>query len=602
MSVDQETTERAARAAGDRTRPRSLGQLILNAAERHGGVALRWKHQGSWRDLSYSDFGAAAREIAGGLIGLGIEPGDRVAILSNTRPEWTLADAGALCAGATVVPVYHTNSPEECRYVLDHSEAQAIFCEDAEQLAKIDQVRGVLPRLKHVILLTGDAPGATTLETLQADGVVHVPAVDGRVSNAKPDDLATLVYTSGTTGPPKGCMLTHANWISTVEMYVDRLQLEPGVLFMFLPLAHVMARITQMFSIEIGATIAYWQGDMKTVLDDLKETKPTYFASVPRMFEKIFTAASVGIAEQSAVKRVVFKWAIATGRKVRARERKGQPVGPLLRREHALAHHLVLSKVEALFGGRMSFAFTAAAPIAADVLEFFDAAGVRVLEAYGMTETTAAGTINTLDEWRIGTVGRPLPPGELRIAEDGEVLMRGPHIFKGYFKDPEATEETIVDGWIRTGDLGSVDDDRYVSITGRKKDLIITSSGKNITPTNIENALKESRWISEAVVYGDRRPYLVALIALDPDEAPELAEQVGADPNAMARDARVIEVIQREIDATNERFARVEQVKRFRILHHELSQSDGELTPTLKVKRAVVYAEFADEIAALYED
>ena len=589
-------------AAGHATAVASVGEMIMRASERYDGVALRWKEDGAWHELSYPELGAAAREIAAGLIAIGIGPRDPVAILSNTRPEWTLADAGMLCAGATVVPVYHTNSPEECRYVLDHSGARAVFCEDTEQLAKIERIRGELPQLEHVILMTGEAPSATTMAKLRADGAPSAAAVDGRLGGTKPSDLATLVYTSGTTGPPKGCMLTHDNWISTVDMFADRLKLDGGAVFMFLPLAHVMARITQMFSLQIGAEIIYWQRDMKTVLDDLREAQPTYFASVPRMFEKIYTAATVGIAQQSPVKRAVFKWSLDTGRKVRRREREGRRVGPLLRRRQALAHRLVLSKVLALFGGKMEFAFTAAAPIAADVLEFFDAAGIRVLEAWGMTETTAGGTINTLDEVRIGTVGRPLPPGEVSLADDSEILVRGPHIMSGYYKDMKATAETIVDGWLHTGDLGSIDDDGFVSITGRKKDIIITSSGKNVTPTNIENALKESRWIGEAVVFGDRRPYLVALVSLDPDEVPALAEQTGADPAAMAGDDRVRAVIQGEIDATNERFARVEQVKKFRILERELTQEAGELTPTLKVKRSIVYKEFADEIDALYEE
>jgi long-chain acyl-CoA synthetase len=602
MALEHDTSQTPGNSAGAPTAARSLGRMLLDASARYDRAALRWNDDGRVRELSYGELGAAAREIAGGLIGLGIEPGDRVAILSNTRAEWTLADVGALCAAATVVPVYHTNSPAECRYVLEHSEARAIFCEDADQLAKLEQVRGELPRLDHVILLTGDAPGTITLDALRADGVAHAAAADARVARVDATDVATLVYTSGTTGPPKGCMLTHANWLSAIDMYVTRLRLDGGVVFMFLPLAHVMARITQMFALSVGDTIAYWKRDMKGVLDDLKETNPTHFASVPRMFEKIFTAASVGIAQQSVAKRAVFGWGLATGRKVRARERRGEKVGPLLRRRHALARKLVLSKVEALFGGRLDFAFTAAAPIAPEVLEFFDAAGIRVLEAYGMTESTAAGTINTRDDWRIGTVGRALPPGEVRIGDDGEVLMRGPHVFEGYYKNPDATAATLVDGWLQTGDLGSIDADGYVSITGRKKDIIITSSGKNITPTNIENALKESRWISEAVVYGDRRPYLVALISLDSDELPALTEQTGADAAAVASDERVREVIQREIDAVNERFARVEQVKRFRMLDHELTQAGGELTPTLKVKRAVVYREFADAIAALYDD
>ncbi|HEY7629484.1 MAG TPA: AMP-binding protein, partial [Thermoleophilaceae bacterium] len=287
---------------------------------------------------------------------------------------------------------------------------------------------------------------------------------------------------------------------------------------------------------------------------------------------------------------------------VRAREDAGEGIGWLLRRRHRVADRLVLSKVRELFGTRLDFAISAAAPIAADVLDFFNAAGVRVLEAYGMTETTAAGAINTLDEWRVGKVGRPLPPGAVRLAGDGEILMSGPHVFSGYFKDPGATAETIVDGWLRTGDLGTIDDDGFLAISGRKKEIIITSSGKNITPTNIENALREDRWISEAVVYGDNRPYLVALITIDPDEVPALAEEAGVEAEvvAMARDQRVRAEIQRVIDAANERFARIEQIKRFEILPHDLTQEAGELTPTLKVKRRIVYQRYADVFERLY--
>ena len=605
MSAQETRAPLKAEPLGDEVAGRrTLGQMILKSAERYAEKpALRWKRDGAWAETSYADLGVAAREIARGLIAMGIEPHDRVAILGNTRPEWTLVDVGSLCACATVVPVYHTNSPEECRYVLDHSGARLIFCEDAAQVAKIEQVRGELPALEHVVDITGEG-GDLSLDELRARGATVDPqVVDARAAAAEPQDVATIVYTSGTTGPPKGCILTHGNCMAAIEMYVDRMQLSGGTFFLFLPLAHVMARINQLFTLDIGATAAFWQRDPDKLLDDLRESNPTHFASVPRMFEKIYTAATVGIAQQSAVKRAIFNWAVATGRKVREREQRGEPVGALLRRRYELADRLVLHKVRDLFGQRLEFAISGAAPIAADVLTFFQAAGIRVLEGWGMTETVAAGAIDTLDEWRVGTVGRPLPPAEIRIAEDGEIVMRGPHVFAGYYKNPDATAETIVDGWIHTGDLGSIDADGYLSITGRKKDIIITSSGKNITPTNIENTLKESRWIAEAVVSGDERPYLVALITLDPDERPKLAEELGVDPDpaAMARDERVRAVIQKEIDATNERFARIEQVKRFAILDRDLSQADGDLTPTMKVKRAVVYRKFADEIAALYD-
>ena len=582
----------------------SVGRLFIGREAEQSRPALRWREAGGWKTMSYAQLGARCREIARGLIALGIEPGDRVAILSNTRHEWTLADGGVLCAAATVVPIYHTNSPEECAYVLNHSGARAVFCEDAEQLAKIEAVRSKCPALENVIAMTAAGDGVLTVDELRVGGFgIPKRVVDDRLDEIGADAVATIVYTSGTTGPPKGCMLTHGNWSATVDMYVERMELTGGAFFLFLPLAHVMARIIQMFTLGLGATLIYWQRDPAILLDDLRDANPTHFPSVPRMFEKIYTAATVGIAAQSPVKRAVFKWAIATGARHRRHERAGEPIGPFLRHEHRLADRLVLSKIRALFGRQLEFAISAAAPIAADVLEFFDAAGVRVLEAYGMTETTAAGAINTLDEWRVGTVGRPLLPGEIKVAGDGEILMRGPHVFSGYFNDPVATDAAFDGEWLRTGDLGSIAGDGYVSITGRKKDIIITSSGKNITPANIENALKESRWISEAVVYGDDKPYLVVLLTLDPDELPALAETSGAaaDSASMAIDERVREIVQRDVDATNERFARIEQVKRFRILGHDLTQEHGELTPTLKVKRRVVYDRYAEEIARLYE-
>jgi long-chain acyl-CoA synthetase len=586
------------------THAKTLGAMFLEAAEMHDGPALRWKSGGAWTEMSFRAVGIAVREIARGLISLGVEPGDRVAILSNTRPEWTLADAGTLCAGATVVPIYQTNSAGECRYVLQHSDASVVFCEDDEQLAKVEEVRGDLPALRHVIALTGEGADSISLDELRARGSVVKPGrVDERAAAASADDVATLVYTSGTTGPPKGCMLTHRNFLSTMGMYQRAIEIREPVIFIFLPLAHSLARVTQMVALDVGGTLVFWERDAAKLLGNIQEASPTHFPSVPRVFEKIFTAATAGIAEQPAIKRAIFKWALATGRKAREAERGGRGPGPFLRRSHRLADRLALSKVRGLFGDRLELALTGAAPVAADVLEFFDACGVLVLEGYGMTESTAAGSLNTPAAHRFGTVGPPLPGTEVGIAPDGEVLMRGPHVFAGYFKDAESTADTLVDGWLHTGDLGSVSGDGYLSITGRKKDIIITSSGKNITPTNIENALKESRWISEAVVSGDQHPYLVALLTLDSEEAPKLAEQVGVDPDpaGMARDERVVAAIQKEVDAVNERFARIEQVKRFLILDHELTQADGDLTPTMKVKRAVVYRKYADEIAALYE-
>ena len=578
----------------------TLPQLLLEAVERHPGVAMRVRRGDAWQETTFADLGAAAREIASGLISLGVQPGDRVAILGSTRPEWTLADCGALCAGATVVPVYHTNSPEECQYVLAHSAARVLICEDAGQLAKVESVRDRLPALEHAFTML-PADGARSLSDLRTIGD---PAEVATVAVA-PTDAATIVYTSGTTGPPKGCVLTHANLVATMRMYEDRLrdELRPGVvIFMFLPLAHSLARVVQLVAVDVGATLSFWQGDPKRLLDDVADARPAYFPSVPRVFEKIHARALAAVEESSAVRRRLFGWAIATGARVRDVERRGGEAGPVLRASARVADRLVLSRVRALFGGELRLGLTGAAPIGRDVLDFFDACGVLVLEGYGMTETCAAATLNTPADFRLGTVGRPLPGTEVTIAEDGEVLMRGPHVFGGYHRDDESTRATFDNGWLRSGDLGQIDADGFVAITGRKKDLIITSSGKNISPTNLETALSETRWISQAVVYGDNRAYLVALLTIDPDELEALAARAGvpADPARMAADERVHAVVQEAVDEVNRRVARIEQIKRFAVLDHDLSQAGGELTPTMKVKRTTVYERYRTVFEALY--
>ena len=589
-------------------RPRTLGAMVLAAADRDGS-ALRYKDNGVWREMSYRELVGSAKDIARGIVALGIAPGERVSILSDTRPEWTIADFGSFCAATVVAPIYHTNSPEECEYVLNHSEARAVFCEDASQVAKIDAIRERCPMLRHVIAFRDAVPGTINLEELIELGRdVPDEELEHRVAGVNPYSTASLVYTSGTTGPPKACMLTHRNFIEQSGALEERLELgsrdAPPEGFMFLPLAHVFARIVQVYTFDTGGTLTFWQRDPKRLLEDIKESRPTYFASVPRVWEKIHTVAISGIADQPPLKRAIFRWALNVGQQISEQKRAGATPSRVLALRHRLADRLVLSKVRDLFGGRVELSITSAAPIPDDVLEFFEACGIPLLEAWGMTELCGAGTLNSESARKLGTVGRPLPGHEVAIASDGELLCRGPSVFAGYFKDEHATRETLPGGWLATGDLASVDRDGFVTITGRKKDLIITSSGKNIAPANIENALKEIRWISEAVVFGDRRPYLVALLTLDPEEAMKLAVQLGcpADVAAMAHDPRVRSVIQKAVDEANTRLARIEQIKRFAILDRELTQEHEELTPTLKVKRAVVYREYAKLFNQLYED
>ncbi len=571
-------------------------------------AAMRYKVAGSWREVTYAELVSSARGIAKGLIALGIEPGERVSILADTRPEWTLCDLGSFCAGTVVAPIYQTNSVEECEYVLRHSEARAVFCEDALQLAKIEQVRERCPALEHVIAFDGAGAGSISLQELIDRGAgIADRRVDERVAAIRPEGMASLVYTSGTTGPPKACILTHRNFMEEIRGLEERLELandSPPEFFIFLPLAHVFSRIVQVLTLYLGGTLIYWERDPARLLDDIQESRPTYFASVPRVWEKIYTAATTGIADQPRLKRTIFGWALQVGHRVRELERSGATPGRGLALQHRLADRLVLSKVRELLGGRLELAVTAAAPIAREVLEFFDACGVVLLEVWGMTETCGAATGNTKSEMKIGTVGKPAPGLEMRVASDGELLARGPIVFTGYYKDEEATRETLPDGWLATGDLGTIDADGFVTITGRKKDIIITSSGKNISPANLENALKQSRWISEAIAYGDNRPYLVALVTLDPDEATKLAQQLGTPPDiaTIARDKRVLAEIQKTVDDINQRFARIEQIKRFTILDRELSQESEELTPTLKVKRRIVYERFAETFNRLYEN
>ena len=600
-----EATNPDTRTAPAPTESAGLGGMVLRAAATRSGAALRFEHDGAWRETSYAELGRAVREVAGGLIALGIEPGDRVAVLSETRAEWTIADCGALCAGAVVVPIYQTNSPEECRYVLEHSGARLVFCENEEQLAKVEEVRSTCPDLAHVVAFTGtQAPAESLAQLRERASSLDPTTLDRIAATVKPDDVATIIYTSGTTGPPKGCVLTHANVLATVRMYGDAVDLgrEPFSLFLFLPLAHALARVAQFVALDRGGTLAYWRRDSRKIIADLAQARPTHFPSVPRVFEKIHAQAA-GAAEASALRGALFRWALRAGAQMRAAERGTGRPGPLLRARHALADRLVLSNVRGLFGGRLRLALTGAAPVARDVLEFFDACGVPVLEGYGLTETCAAATLNTPSATRLGTVGRPLSGVDVTIAEDGEVLIRGENVFRGYHRDEQATSEALADGWLRSGDLGAVDDDGYLAITGRKKDLIITSSGKNIGPTNIETALRERPWISQAVVYGDNRPYLVALLTLDPEEAPALAERLGVtgDSAALARDAGVRQLLQAEVDEVNRRFARIEQIKRFDVLDRDLTLAAGELTPTMKVKRPVVYERYRALFDGLYE-
>ena len=579
-----------------------------SAAERPEHIAIRYKRDGEWHDVSYAQFSSIVDELALGLIDLGVQAGERVCILANTRPEWSYADMAITSTGAVVVPIYQTNSPEECLWVISDSGATAIVCENDEQLAKIAEVREQVPNLRTVIVMDpspGEPPiPATTLEEVRESGRTRDAAeLQARRDAVKPEDPFTFIYTSGTTGPPKGCVLSHGNYASMMRMLRSVGQIEDDeVVYLYLPLAHAFALLIQLATFDLGTTIAYFGGDTKQIVGELMEVKPTYLPSVPRIFEKIYTLANATIEAKPPEEREQAAKAVALGIKVRELQARGEEVPAELMKPFEEADEQLFKNVRAIFGGNVRHAVTGAAPIAKEILEFFWAAGVPVLEGYGMTETATAATVCTVEDHKFGTVGKPFPGVEIRIAEDGEVLIKGPNIFQGYHNNADASFGSIDQGWLHTGDLGSLDEDGFLSITGRKKDIIITAGGKNITPANLENDLKQCRWISQAAMHGDQRPYPVVLITLDDEEIAAYAREhnLPEDTSTLCEESSVREMIGEQVDRANRRYAPVEQVKKFTILPHDLTQETGELTPTLKVKRNVVAAKYADILDSMY--
>jgi long-chain acyl-CoA synthetase len=592
----QETTAGPAHGG---TGSATIADIVSLAAERYGEQpAARFKRDGEWSELSYVELAETVSEIARGLIDLGLEAGDRVALLCTTRLEWSLVDFAITSAGAVVVPVYPTNSPEECAWVASNSESRFIVCEDASQVAKIVAVRDQLPKLEAIISIE-PADDAMPVSELRERGRGRDAAeVAARVAAVKPEDPYTIIYTSGTTGPPKGCVLTHSNYRTVTRMCEEMGVIEAGEsVYLFLPLAHSYALLIQLLAVDLGAPLIYWSGDPQQIVPDLMATKPVFLPSVPRIFEKIYTLVTSNNDPEK------IAGATQLGLKVRRMQEAGQEVPAELQAMFDKAEAELFANVRNLFGGNLKQATSGAAPIAKEILEFFYACGAPVLEGYGMTETSTVTTTSTVADHKLGTVGRPLPGSEVRIADDGEVLVRGPHIFQGYYGSGDTTAfGAVADGWLHTGDLGSLDEDGYLTITGRKKDIMITAGGKNLTPANMENDLKRSRWISQAVMHADRRPFPVVLITLDPEEIVHVAREHGLseDVATLSREPKVVELIQSELDKVNASYAQVEQVKKFFILDHDLSQETGELTPTLKVKRNVVNEKYAEQFEALY--
>jgi long-chain acyl-CoA synthetase len=577
----------------------SMAELTKVAADRYGDAkAAQFLRDGEWTSLTFSDLWSRVADLAVGLIGLGVAPGDRVGVLSNTRIEFTLVDLAASSAGAVVVPVYPTNSASECEWVLGDSGATVVVCETPEHVARIESVRGALPALQHVLVIDGPAAGADPLADVETAGRGGDRAeLDRRAAAVQSDDACLIIYTSGTTGRPKGVVLTNKGFAagrrSATEMALFG---EGDVVYLYLPLAHVFAQLIQADCIEVGATIGFFGGDTSQIVGELAAVKPTVLPSVPRVFEKVYAVAMSMVppgGEQAAAD------AIALGLKARQGATLTEEEG----KEFERVDSEMFSLVRGIFGGRIKFAVSGAAPIAPEILEFFFAAGVPVYEGWGMTETTSIGTLNLPDAYKFGTIGRPVAGADVRIAEDGEIEIAGEMVMREYWNNPEATADVMTpDGYLRTGDLGAIDDEGYVTITGRKKDIIITAGGKNLTPANLEGDLRRSRWISQAIMYGDRKPYPVALITLDAEHIVPWAQEHGlpTDVAELASRPEVRELVQDDLDAANANYAQVEQIKKFTILPRDFTLEDGELTPSLKLKRNVVYSSYADELEQLY--
>ncbi|GAB4368579.1 MAG: long-chain fatty acid--CoA ligase [Deltaproteobacteria bacterium] len=591
----------------------TLNRMFLNRIE-EGGDAVRYlvPRGGTWEPMTYRQVGEAVREMANGLMALGLGRDDRVSILSTTRLEWCLADIAGILAGYVTVPIYPSNLPEQVEYILANSGARLLFVENGEQWDKVAKVRKNLPRLETLVLMEGSAEGregtidlAGLREKGRAFAKERPDDFARRTQEIRPEDALTIIYTSGTTGPPKGVVTTHANYAFVVTAAVEAVTVSRGeTMLQFLPLAHSLGRLEHFLSFDVMAVSAFARS-IQTVGEDLALVRPEIMVSVPRLFEK-FYARVLALAESGgALRKAIFSWALGVGREVSRRRQRREPVTGLLAWKYALAGRLVFAKIRERMGGRLRFFISGGAPLAREIAEFLHAMDVLILEGYGLTEDSTVTAVNRIDHYKFGTVGKALPGTTIRIAPDGEILVKGPHVFREYFGDPEATREAIdAEGWLHTGDIGVLDEDGFLTITDRKKDILVTSGGKNIAPQNIENLLKTDKFISQAFAYGDRRKYITALITLSMEDLLPWAKQNGideTDPAKLASHPKVEAMMRGRIDALNRELASFEQVKKFVLLGSDFTQETGELTPTLKLKRKVVIRKFGHLLDALYE-
>jgi long-chain acyl-CoA synthetase len=566
--------------------PRTIAALWRDAvAAGRTGPAYLHEVDGAWVEVSPAEAASAVEELANGLLALGVAKGEAFAILARTTLEWALFDFALALVGAVGAPIYATSSTRDVRYVLEHSEAVGVLVEDDEQRAKVEgaDVRDVLtfadlPRLREQgRVFAAENPGV----------------LDARADSIDEDDLFTFIYTSGTTGPPKACMIRHRNYYSMVQKgdeMEERLSWPGDTMLLYLPLAHNYGRLLHLSAAYVGYTVAFLPEPLRAA-EVLPSVRPTLFPSVPRVYEKIHAAVVAGFQEQTGASRRIADWALGVGRDVSKHRQAKRSLSPALRVKFALANRLVFAKVKARLGGRLRVANSGGAPLPRDVAEFFHTIDILILEGYGLSEVTTAATVNQINDYKFGTVGKALPGVELRIADDGEILIRSNTVFAGYYHDEAATRATLDDeGFVHTGDVGHIDEDGFLVITDRKKDIIVTAGGKNIAPQNLENDLKAKRVISQAVVVGDRRPYIAALITTDPEATR------GLDGDAVQR------AVQDAVDEVNRERSRYEQIKRFAVLPRDFSLEHDEVTPTLKLRRKIILEHFAEDVERLYAE
>ena len=579
----------------------SLADLpARNAAEAPTETAFSRKTpSGGWTHLTWSQFAEDVAAVAKGLVAEGVQPGDRVGLMSRTRYEWTLLDFPAWTAGAVVVPIYETSSPEQVQWILSDSDAQLVVVETPSHRGVVDQLRGDLASLRHVVTIEDGG-----LDALREKGrAVSDEELASRKTGLDRRSVATIIYTSGTTGRPKGCELTHGNFLDLAENAIEKLGqvvlTENASTLLFLPLAHVFARFIEVLCVAGKARMGH-SSDIKTLLDDFAGFQPTFVLAVPRVFEKIYNSAEAKASGEGKGKIFLRATTVAIAYS-EALDEGGPSLS--LRLQHALFDRLVYGKLRAAMGGQVRYAVSGGAPLGTRLGHFYRGIGVLILEGYGLTETTAPVAVNTPDKVKIGTVGYPLPGCGIRIAEDGEVLLKGVGVFTSYHNNPQATQEAIVDGWFHTGDVGELDDDGYLRITGRKKEILVTAGGKNVAPAVLEDRLRAHPLVSQCIVVGDQKPFVGVLITLDEEMWPGWAKAHGLEDVTIEQartHPKVLEALQAAVDRANQAVSRAESIRKFAVLPHDFTESNGYLTPSLKLKRAVVMKDFAEDVDKLY--